>query len=421
MPFRTSAVATPSASRRLLPVLLACAALIALASGGAADSTAPMGATLPTPRNQTSAVWDGTHAYIFGGISYAAPTGKLVQIVRYDPATDVATVMGATLPTARSSTSAVWDGTYAYVFGGFPDGLADPGILRYDPATDTVTAMTATLGTRGATAAVWTGTHAYIFGGAETASVDDIVRYDPATDTATTMGATLPSPRNSASAAWVGSSAYVFGGADESGLTEIVRYDPDTDTVTTMAATVPEAASYYASAFSDGTYAYILGADSRVYRYDPAADEILAMPSVLATAPMDSSVAWTGTDAYVFAGNFGDDILRYTPGPPPVPPSEPLSVLATAGPGLFEIMVCWGLPADDGGWPAVPTFSVYRDSGSGWAWLADVGHDTCFIDTELAPLGAYSYRVTAANPGGEGSPSATTCSRPLPVGLVVPC
>lgn len=41
-----------------------------------------MNATFPTGRDGTSAVWDGSNAYVFGGSN---TDGNLNQIVRYTP------------------------------------------------------------------------------------------------------------------------------------------------------------------------------------------------------------------------------------------------------------------------------------------------------------------------------------------------
>jgi hypothetical protein len=54
-------------------------------------------------------------AYIFGGLTN---TGTIVNtIVRFNLDPDASTLMD-TLPTALHSASAVWTGTYAYIFGG---------------------------------------------------------------------------------------------------------------------------------------------------------------------------------------------------------------------------------------------------------------------------------------------------------------
>jgi hypothetical protein len=87
-----------------------------------------MTATLPPGRFHTSAVWDGTNAYVFGGCAAGACPSNL--IVRYNPSTNTVTTMSATLPTGRGDTSAVWDGTNAYVFGGH-DGSGLNQIVRY--------------------------------------------------------------------------------------------------------------------------------------------------------------------------------------------------------------------------------------------------------------------------------------------------
>src|SRR5688572_24162344 len=117
----------------------------------------------------------------------------------------VLTTMPATLPTARSYGTAVWDGSNAYVFGGW-DGWYLNQVVRYNPSANTVTTMGASLptsGTNGASA-VWDGSNAYVFGGYRSAFISTIVRYNPATDTATVALSTLPSGRDDTVAVWDG-------------------------------------------------------------------------------------------------------------------------------------------------------------------------------------------------------------------------
>lgn len=249
---------------------------------------------LPTPRYGTSAVWDGNYAYIFGGNNGGVGTSR-EEIVRYDPLTKVATVMGARLPTGRFGSSAVWDPTnkVAYVFGGYGQGGATNQILRYDPATDRVTAMAATLPTaRYQTSAVWdpTSNAALVFGGyalvpspAISYSSPEIVRFQPALDTAVVEPASLPSGRHGTSAAWDGQYAYVFGG-------------------------------YNGNA---GANTYL----DEIVRYHPLSKAVTTMHATLPTARYATSAVWDPNSrvAYVVGGSGPSgvvhEVIRYTPAP----------------------------------------------------------------------------------------------------------
>lgn len=182
------------------------------------------GARLPVPLHGASAVWNGTHAYIFGGCPYTD------AILRYDPLTDTISVTGSKLPTSRCGTSAIWDGSNAYIFGGASASGQLREIVRYDPASGAVTIMNAMLPNAGSgTTAAWDGRSAYVFGGYDggPARFDKISRYDPATDSILPTSALLPSGREGAGAVWDGSHIYVFGGwSGASDLKEIVRYTP---------------------------------------------------------------------------------------------------------------------------------------------------------------------------------------------------
>lgn len=120
-----------------------------LSAGEARADSVTVSATLHTVRYGTSAVWDGTNAYIFGG--YGSTSTRSDEIVRYNPGTNTVTTMTATLPTGRAFTSAVWDGTNAYIFAG-TDGSLLNQIVRYNPDTTPpviTPTITGTLGTNG--------------------------------------------------------------------------------------------------------------------------------------------------------------------------------------------------------------------------------------------------------------------------------
>ena len=248
-----------------------------------------------------SAIWDGSHAFVFGGRSFA---GALDTIVRYDPISDTATVMTGSLPTRREETSAVYDGSNAYIFGG-RDSTGDllDQIVRYNSATDTVTPMQGTLPTpRNLTSAIWDGSggNAYIFGGLDSTSfLDEIVRYNPATDTVTVMPNTLLRQLGEMSAAFDGTHAYLFGGIGR--RNDIVRYTPATDTIRIMQATLPTGRED-TSAIWDGTRAYIFGGRGslgprldEIVRYDPASD-IALIPDRDGDGLNDEEEAALGTD-----------------------------------------------------------------------------------------------------------------------------
>lgn len=242
-------------------------------------------ATLPTARLRASATWTGRRAYIFGGLVPPFGDSRTAEIVEYDPAADAVRVMGGVLPTARSETSAVWDPRNrprvgcrqgcAYIFGGQENGpccthfLSD--IVRYNPATDTVAVMSARLpDIRGYTSAVFDGTYVYAFGGYRAAcstvcvEFDEIVRYDPVADVAVVMDARLPSTRSWTSAVWDGRHAYVLGGTDYSRsssrpyLDEIVRYDPIADRAELMSSRLPSPRSRTSAVWA-GSSAYVFG------------------------------------------------------------------------------------------------------------------------------------------------------------------
>ncbi len=285
--------------------------------------------SLPTGRYGTSAVWDGQYAYVFGGHYYDPSdytTHYLDDIVRFDPSTGNVTLLSVSLPTGRSATSAVWDGQYAYIFGGI-GGSSRTDIVRFDPATGNVTTLLASFPTGiRYTSAVWAGQNAYVFDGGM--GGDNIVRFDPATGNVTTLSATLPTGRSYTSAVWDGQYAYVFGGDYGSCLDDIVRFDPATGNVTTLLASLPTGRSF-TSAVWDGQYAYIFGGSGGLYylddivRFDPSTGSVTTLSDALPTTGHTSTI-WDGEHVYLFGGwddsggwddlSRMDDIVRFDPG-----------------------------------------------------------------------------------------------------------
>lgn len=213
----------------LLAVLLVAmpASLATLAPPAAANPLyGQVVAHLAIPRNAASAVWDGHYAYVFGGID-SAHEHFLDEIVRFDPATGQVKTMGAHLPTARSFTSAVWTGQAAFVFGGSYGSTIVDDVVRYDPARDRVDVMGAhILAHRDKTSAVWDGSRAYVIGTGLTAT--HIQAYDPGNDSMTTLLTVLPGTRIGTSAVWDGVGVDIFAGEDALGvpLDTALRFDP---------------------------------------------------------------------------------------------------------------------------------------------------------------------------------------------------
>lgn len=205
-----------------------------------ASNTAEVAGHLdPGPRQFASAVLDGQTVYLFGGTN-----GRvfLDEVVRYTLPMGPSSVV-ARLPRTLMGSSAVWDGAHAYIFGGGGHGDSDQ-ILRYSPSTNSFDSMQAKL-PYGLTysAAVWNERDlpsrgcpsgcAYVFGGSNHSrgeSSPDVFQYNPSTDTIKVLKESLPSPRHTVSAVWTGAGANVFGGRSSppfqpsATLDEIVRF-----------------------------------------------------------------------------------------------------------------------------------------------------------------------------------------------------
>jgi len=239
-------------------------------------------ATLPDPVCDMPAVLAGRYAYLFGG--YVAPLHTSDKIVRYDLLTDTITVMGAKRATYAYpvySMSAVWDGNYAYLFGGYDGYSYFDHILRYDPIQDQLTTMGAKLPTGLKwSAAIWTGTYAYLFGGYTPSGLTDmILRYSPATDSIQVMSARMPMPIDVPSAVWTGEYVYLFGGGINIGgrSDQISKYDPALDSLTLLGETLPSPRCS-TSAVWDGHNAYVFGGEG----YGTSLDEIVKFSPVRA-------------------------------------------------------------------------------------------------------------------------------------------
>lgn len=395
------------------------------------DSIEIQEATLPSSRARASAVWTGEFVYIFGGTAVVDDTSvRTDEIVRYDPATDTTILMSAKLPTGRKGTSAVWDGQHAYVFGGVDENKSRlDEILRYDPETDSIEIMAATLPTgRHGTAAIWTGDHAYIFGGcgADLCGKKEILRYDPTTDTLTVMSAELPVGREWPSATWNGTHAFIFGGATGGAgsvpLDDVIRYDPSTDTAETAAAKLPVPMKP-GGAIWDGHHGFLFGGCGTnecgddpldwILRYDAEGDRIDTMNTNLPVELAGAAAIWNGSRGFVIGGFDGvehkDEILKYT-----LAPASPVNLGAETGPAAGEIELDWEAPANNT-YSVLTNYRVYRGTTpDDFSLVAEIDAETSYIDTGLRADTTYFYRVSAVNDGRDEGPLSVTANAKTP-------
>src|SRR5437867_966882 len=96
---------TPSPRLLIVAILLLASILPTLRADANGEGTKTMDAKFAVPVMFTSAVWDGTSAYIFGGDTQNLES---TAIFRYDPSTD-ALSLATSMPARRYQTSAIWD------------------------------------------------------------------------------------------------------------------------------------------------------------------------------------------------------------------------------------------------------------------------------------------------------------------------
>jgi hypothetical protein len=408
----------------------------------AADSILEMGAKLePHGRAYGSAVWTGAYAFFFGGDDYCdAPCSA--GIVRYSPSTDTLTTMAASplLLANLSWTSAVWTGQYAFIFGGdapatWPSSSRRDHILRYNPASDTVTKMGAVLPTpRSATSAFWDGRYAYVFGGSGCSrpygppTCDEVLRYDPVADTITLLGSYFPKPRTNAAAVWADTRGFILGGSTcaMAWCDEILEYDPahrPTDPPirpTALQATPGNnrvLLQWSASALDTGVPA----STYRIYRSLSASGTWTAIGET-------AGLAWIDTSAANLASTLGPRYYYYVTAVsalgvesapsgiasavPPAVPSAPERFVAVRT-GAQEATLAWSVPAYDA--DSVHHYRVFRGTVPESQILIGVvpWPNHVFADSTLDPNSTYYYSVRAANARGEASaPSPTSAALP---------
>ncbi len=195
----------------------------------ATDRFRTLQARLP-PLGYAAAAWDGENAYIFGGCNLARSN----VVYRFTPATGALIEMPDRLPTPRCGSMAFWANDTAYVVGGRDDTGRLNQILAYNPAQQTMQVVPSRLtDARSSPGVSYDGErYAYIMGGAtDTDTLDSIDRFDTWTQTVEKSPSILPSTRWEGISVWGDNRAYLFGGFVDPGwfyiTDQILRFDPD--------------------------------------------------------------------------------------------------------------------------------------------------------------------------------------------------
>lgn len=334
----------------LVPLLLAASTVPLLAP--AAAEAAPE-VVLPAARQGPTATWvptpsadcpDGC-AYIFGGWRDLV---FLKDIARFDPSTGTFEAMVATLPRGNFEGRAVWDGRdrpeagcaggCVYILGGRDGTVALNTILAYHPATDTLRTLSLRLPYAvWSSTLVWTGSVAYLFGGCIShdtncaTSTPRIVRFDPVAGTAQQLAAAFPRGRYLAAGAWdpttlplvgcPGGCAYLYGGwdslEDPTAPSMVFRFDPMAGVLEQRPILLSEGRGGGVGLWHDGA-AWVLGGcttsdgaqcgnlqaeTAAVDRNVPSslATSTEARPP-LAVANFHGGLAYDGTTAWTFGG-----------------------------------------------------------------------------------------------------------------------
>ncbi len=295
-------------------------------------------ASLPTGTYHAATVWTGSKVLVMGG--YAG--GGLDTVYEFDPLTGNVTLVG-NIPAGRWEGAEAWDGTYAYIFGGrvSVDGPIDNKIIRYDPATNVATTMPDVMpdGYAGGwylgASAVWVGDYAYV-GGAN--GYEEVIhRYEPGhADPAqrVTDATTLPSEAGRIrSIVYDGNvTMYVF---TKSGHV----YTCNTDTINTAGCTKKNGAhdtfrNSYTAVWGDG-YAYIVSGNNNlgeadyftdIIRYDPVNDVFETMTSAPSQYVKNYGAVWADNRVYVVGGynsGYVANILQFAPSLDTVQPTHP--------------------------------------------------------------------------------------------------
>jgi N-acetylneuraminic acid mutarotase len=268
-------------------------------------------------------MWDGM-LYSFGGGSNGT---EVADAYRYDPQDNTWTAL-APLPAARDAASAVTDGTYIYILGGWDSiGNATNTMYRYNPSMNTYQVMASYSQVTAGQAAVYLNGKIYRIGGCTTVACDPTTAsmevYNVGSNSWTTA-ASLLTP-----GAWqmaVAHAGYIYaaGGVDASTSSmKTYRYNPAINTWSDSAIADLSVGRWgSASDFSDGRWVLAGGyvndaVSASTIAWDPSTGGWSVLPDML-QAQARTRGATVGAAFYMVGGRKpGDfytgstDIQRY--------------------------------------------------------------------------------------------------------------
>ena len=248
------------------------------------------------------------------------------------------TVLPARLPRELYRAGAVWDRQFVYLLGGMHSASGGVGysdeIVRFEPATGQVTTLPTRLPAGiGGAATVWDGTAAYLFGGyhSQNGYWNGIVRFDPSTGLSGTLRPTLPFGLDGATAVWDGRNAYIVGGTRyangnyDGEFDRVIRFTPSTGEVTLVDARVAGSGAAVKAAAWDGRRIVVVAGPREIYFYTPVPDaKVVAFdPASGAVSPLPGAhpvvigtrAEWACGQLLLFGGTHetGDEVVSYDP------------------------------------------------------------------------------------------------------------
>jgi Fibronectin type III domain len=152
-----------------------------------------------------------------------------------------------------------------------------------------------------------------------------------------------------------------------------------------------------------------------IYRGTSSGGESALVTNVQSNSYSDTTVT-AGTTYYyevtavngVGEGPASNEVSAMPTGSGATAPSEPQNVLASQAKGK-GVQLSWSAPSSDGG-AAITGYNIYRNDGSGYVLVAQLGNVTSYKDTHTTRGATYTYQVTAVNAANLEGPPATSNS-----------